>query len=243
MIKKYTDKEKELLARLMRAEAVGEGDLGMLMVGNVGVNRVLADCLTFKDITTLSKMIYQSPGRVKKIVQLKRRSCNYMNNYCIHLKKRKNKPYCNIIKKEISFSCCQECDNKEYKKSTNLIKNDTFQENISPKNAKKVENMKNKSKKLAKLERDRFSVFTDDLEHCILCGKKKNDLHEVFGGRNRLNSIKFNLVIPLCRECHSLNQNNPFFNDHWHKIGQEYFECNIGSRNEFLKVFRRNYLK
>ena len=34
----------------------------MLMVGNVGVNRVLADCLTFKDITTVSKMIYQSPG-------------------------------------------------------------------------------------------------------------------------------------------------------------------------------------
>lgn len=62
MIIKYTDKEKELLARLMRAEAVGEGDLGMLMVGNVGVNRVLADCLTFRDITTLSKMIYQSPG-------------------------------------------------------------------------------------------------------------------------------------------------------------------------------------
>ena len=44
---KYTTKEKELLARLMRAEAIGEGDLGMLMVGNVIVNRALADCLTF----------------------------------------------------------------------------------------------------------------------------------------------------------------------------------------------------
>ena len=50
MIVKYTTKEKELLARLMRAEAVGEGNLGMLMVGNVGINRVLADCLTFKNI-------------------------------------------------------------------------------------------------------------------------------------------------------------------------------------------------
>ena len=28
-----TDTERDLLARLMRAEAVGEGDLGMLMVG------------------------------------------------------------------------------------------------------------------------------------------------------------------------------------------------------------------
>lgn len=62
MIVKYTQKEKELLARLMRAEAVGEGNLGMLMVGNVGVNRVLADCLTFKNITTVNQMIFQSPG-------------------------------------------------------------------------------------------------------------------------------------------------------------------------------------
>ena len=27
-----------------------------------------------------------------------------MNNYCIHLKKRKNKPYCNLINKEIMES-------------------------------------------------------------------------------------------------------------------------------------------
>lgn len=62
MIIKSTEKEKELLARLMRAEATGEGNLGMLMVGNVCINRVLADCLTFKDIRTISEMIYQSPG-------------------------------------------------------------------------------------------------------------------------------------------------------------------------------------
>ena len=59
---KYTSKERDLLARLMRAEAVGEGDLGMLMVGNVGVNRVLANCLTFKNIRTVEQMIYQNPG-------------------------------------------------------------------------------------------------------------------------------------------------------------------------------------
>ena len=62
MLFKYTSKERDLLARLMRAEAVGEGSLGMLMVGNVGANRVLADCLTFKNIRTISEMIYQNPG-------------------------------------------------------------------------------------------------------------------------------------------------------------------------------------
>lgn len=62
MLVQYTAKELDLLARLMRAEAVGEGDLGMLMVGNVIVNRTLADCLTFKDNRTLTDTIYQSPG-------------------------------------------------------------------------------------------------------------------------------------------------------------------------------------
>ena len=59
MIVKYNTKERELLARIMRAEAVGEGNLGMLMVGNVVVNRVLADCLTFKNINSLYDAIYQ----------------------------------------------------------------------------------------------------------------------------------------------------------------------------------------
>ena len=62
MLIKYNTKELELLARLMRAEATGEGNLGMLMVGNVGINRVIANCLTFKNITTIYDMIFQSPG-------------------------------------------------------------------------------------------------------------------------------------------------------------------------------------
>jgi N-acetylmuramoyl-L-alanine amidase len=62
MLVAYTTKELDLLARLMRAEAVGDGDLGMLMVGNVGINRVISDCLDFKDVRTIYDMIYQSPG-------------------------------------------------------------------------------------------------------------------------------------------------------------------------------------
>lgn len=51
-----------LLAQLLRAEAEGEGDLGMLMVGNVGVNRVLVDCLDFTDVRNVRDMVFQSPG-------------------------------------------------------------------------------------------------------------------------------------------------------------------------------------
>ncbi len=60
MIVKYNSKERELLARIMRAEAVGEGNLGMLMVGNVVINRVLANCLTFKNVSTITDVLYQA---------------------------------------------------------------------------------------------------------------------------------------------------------------------------------------
>lgn len=56
------NKQLDLLARLMRAEAEGEGQLGMLMVGNVGVNRVRAGCLDFTDIRNLEDMVFQRPG-------------------------------------------------------------------------------------------------------------------------------------------------------------------------------------
>ena len=60
MIVKYNSKERDLLARIMRAEAVGEGNLGMLMVGNVVINRVLANCLTFTNVTTITDALYQA---------------------------------------------------------------------------------------------------------------------------------------------------------------------------------------
>ena len=55
MLINYDNNDLDLLARIMRSEAIGEGDLGMLMVGNVVVNRVLANCLTFKNINKLKK--------------------------------------------------------------------------------------------------------------------------------------------------------------------------------------------
>lgn len=57
-----TANDVSLLARLMRAEAEGDGQLGMLLVGNVGVNRVLGNCLDFNNIRTISQMVFQSPG-------------------------------------------------------------------------------------------------------------------------------------------------------------------------------------
>lgn len=46
---KTNSEDVRTLARLMRAEAEGEGEQGMLMVGNVGVNRILGNCLDFRE--------------------------------------------------------------------------------------------------------------------------------------------------------------------------------------------------
>ena len=55
----YNQREVDLLARLIRAEAVGEGDEGMLLVGNVVVNRVAAQCDVFTDVTSITEAVYQ----------------------------------------------------------------------------------------------------------------------------------------------------------------------------------------
>ena len=164
-------------------------------------------------------------------------------NYCINLKKRKNKPYCKLLDKEITLSRCRECDNKEYRSKNQKIKKNTQSREKEPN--KKVK-MHNKSKKLAKLERNRFSVFTDDLEHCILCGKPREHLHEIIYGKNRINSIKYNFVIPLCANHHTGKDGIHFNKDldlYYKRLCQIYFENNIGNRIEFIKIFGRSYLK
>lgn len=60
--------------------------------------------------------------------------------------------------------------------------------------------IKQKSSKLAKLERNRFSIITKDLEHCYICTKKgmknipKDDLHELLEGKNRQVSMKYGVA-------------------------------------------------
>ena len=55
----YNDSDVELLARIMKSEALGEGDEGMLMVGNVIVNRVVANCDVFKNTRNIYEVVYQ----------------------------------------------------------------------------------------------------------------------------------------------------------------------------------------
>ncbi|RHM61488.1 MULTISPECIES: cell wall hydrolase [Coprobacillaceae] len=55
----YNPKEVDLLARLIKSEALSEGDLGMLLVGNVVINRVVAICDVFRQVTSITEAVYQ----------------------------------------------------------------------------------------------------------------------------------------------------------------------------------------
>lgn len=182
-------------------------------------------------------------------------------NYCIHLKKRKNKPYCNVTKEEIPFSRCRECGNKEYKKCTEFKKNSAKKSTLKGKSPVKSGNkmqqcnlkqykahnnkkMRVKSKELAKLERNRYSVFTDNKDKCMFCNATTNlSWHEIYAGRNRQNSMEDGFCLRMCLLCHEEKQENAQFNEFWHREAQLYFEQNIGDRKQFLARYRRNYLE
>lgn len=147
---------------------------------------------------------------------------------CKHLKYRTKKGikyiYCSKLKKQIMYSDCANCQYKEYKCT------------IKPKSLCK------KSNKINKLERNRKSVFTNNLSVCIMCGKPKDNLHEIYMGKNRLNSMKYGFVIPVCIRCHHICHKDSHIQEFWHKEGQLYFEREIGSRTEFIDIFKRDYL-
>ena len=158
-----------------------------------------------------------------------------MNKNCINLKRKFNqKLLCKKNNKEINIKQCNNCTYKEYKntiKPKSLYKND-----------KKYIKLNNHSAKVRKLERNRFSLFSDDTEHCIICGSTYQlTWHEIFDGKNRPNSMRYGLCLRICLSCHILKQNDAIFNELWHKKGQAMF-IKIYPDLDFVSIFKRNYL-
>ncbi len=106
---------------------------------------------------------------------------------------------------------------------------------------KSATKIKQKSNKLVKKERNRFSILTKDLEHCYICNVKKEDLHELIGGRNRQTSMRYGLVIPLCRKCHEMIEKDETLKREWRKVAQKEFKNYYKSEN-FVQIFGKNYL-
>lgn len=149
-------------------------------------------------------------------------------NKCKYLRQRQKdyKWYGYCTKKgEIVPLFCKGCDDMEFKEQKTL---------------------KSRTNKQAKKEKERFSIIYPDLTKCCNCGSKINlHKHEVFYGKNRQNSIKYGLVIPLCfnhhtGKCgiHCDNELNIFYK----KLAQKKWESTYGNRKEFIKIFGRSWL-
>lgn len=91
------------------------------------------------------------------------------------------------------------------------------------------------------------SILVDDLEHCIFCHNPNVEIHHVFfGSANRSISDRYKLVVPLCNKHHTGSKDCP----HQNRIidlsmkswGQAVYEKEIGTRDQFIKEFGRNYL-
>ena len=101
--------------------------------------------------------------------------------------------------------------------------------------------MKYKSYKLQKLERNRYSILTNDLEHCYICGKPFVDIHEIYGGANRQVSMKNGFCIPLCREHHREITDKPSMALSLKQECQKEYE-KTHTRTDFIELIKRNYL-
>ena len=83
---------------------------------------------------------------------------------------------------------------------------------------------------------------------CYFCHNTQNlHVHHIFhGNANRKLSDKYGLTVYLCGYHHNLGQKCVHNNKEMDMIlkvkGQKYFEENIGTRKEFIKIFGKNYI-
>ena len=138
---------------------------------------------------------------------------------CKYLSKALNgKIKCKYYKRYIDYNVdCKNCSNR------NLVRNKPI---------------KNKTNKQKQLEKNRYSIFTTNLNKCYYCGKEgKMDLHEVYGGSNRKRSIKNGLVVPLCRICHSNEEIIQYLRI---KLQKEFEKTH--SREDFIKLIGKSLI-
>lgn len=95
-----------------------------------------------------------------------------------------------------------------------------------------------KNYEITKLERNRFSIVYEDLKHCCICGASQGiELNEVYEGRNRLNSMKYGMVCPLCQRHHKM------FHNHQKLFTTDEFDLNRYFKRKFQKKFEEEHTR
>ena len=102
---------------------------------------------------------------------------------------------------------------------------------------KELTRIKQKSSKLTKLEKNRFSIITNNLEKCYFCPNEKMELHEAFRGRNRQKSMKWGLVVPICEKCHKKITKDKVFSKVLEDKAKKIFIKKYG-REKFIEEFK-----
>ena len=95
--------------------------------------------------------------------------------------------------------------------------------------------------KITTLEKNRFSILTNDLTHCYICKKPKQHLHEIYYGKNRINSMKYGCVVPLCFRCHNRVHNNFVIDKALKDKCADKFK-KVYPDIEFLDIFHKIYI-
>lgn len=160
---------------------------------------------------------------------------------CKYLSKKLNGHlYCKLKKEEIQESCfnchLREFSEKRYNWSTRPKNNSQRLQ------SKATQPIKQRTSKQAKLERNRKSIFTDNMDKCYFCPKPKDNIHELIYGKNRPKSIKYHFTLPLCLEHHKMMHSDRKMIEEYQDKCQRYYEKNIGSREDFIKEFNESFI-
>ena len=93
-----------------------------------------------------------------------------------------------------------------------------------------------------------WSVFTEDMNHCIFTGSNVVERHHIFGGANRKKSEVYGFVVPLRPDLHPngvrYDRNNicGVTDLSLKQMAQAYYEEYCGTRAEFRRIFGRSWL-
>lgn len=90
----------------------------------------------------------------------------------------------------------------------------------------------------------KFSLFTEDLDHCYVCGRPYPNIHHIMNGSNKAKSEEYGLILPLCLNHHTVAEGvhtKPEKMLACKQMAQKKFE-ETHSREEWREIFGKSYL-
>lgn len=91
-----------------------------------------------------------------------------------------------------------------------------------------------------------FSVFTDDMDHCMFTGYAPVERHHIFGGSNKAKCEKYGFIAPLRPDLHPngvhAGKDAKKVDLKLKQMAQEYYEAHYGTREDFIREFGKSVL-